>query len=103
MLWSVGKDSNAMVWLANNALFGHVPFPVAHVDTGLEFPEVYDFRTKYAQAWGLDLIVAPCPPIEAMDPTLPPAARSASRKTARMKDRSEARVFTRIVACLRRD
>ena len=40
MLWSLGKDSNAMVWLAKKAFFGYVPFPVAHVDTGLEFPEV---------------------------------------------------------------
>jgi sulfate adenylyltransferase subunit 2 len=103
MLWSLGKDSNAMVWLAKKAFFGHVPFPVAHVDTGLEFPEVYDFRTKYAEAWNLDLIVAPCPPIDAMDPTLPPAARSASRKTAGLKDLLEARGFTGIVAGIRRD
>jgi len=103
MLWSLGKDSNAMVWLAKKAFFGHVPFPVAHVDTGLEFPEVYEFRTRYAAEWGLDLIVAPCPPIEAMDPTLPPAARSASRKTAGLKDLIEARGFTGIVAGIRRD
>src|SRR5258707_9028895 len=94
MLWSLGKDSNAMVWLARKAFFGHLPFPVAHVDTGLEFPEVYAFRTRYAREWDLDLIVAPCPPIEAMDPTLPPAARSASRKTAGLKDLIEARGFT---------
>ena len=103
MLWSLGKDSNAMVWLAKKAFFGHVPFPVAHVDTGLEFPEVYAFRTRYAAEWGLDLIVAPCPPIEAMDPTLPPAARSASRKTAGLKDLIEARGFTGIIAGIRRD
>lgn len=103
MLWSLGKDSNAMVWLAKKAFFGYVPFPVAHVDTGLEFPEVYAFRTRYAAEWGLDLIVAPCPPIEAMDPTLPPAARSASRKTAGLKQLIEARGFTGIVAGIRRD
>ena len=28
MLWSLGKDSNVMVWLARKAFFGHVPFPV---------------------------------------------------------------------------
>jgi len=28
MLWSLGKDSNVMVWLARKAFFGRVPFPV---------------------------------------------------------------------------
>jgi sulfate adenylyltransferase subunit 2 len=33
MLWSLGKDSNVMIWLARKALFGKVPFPCLHVDT----------------------------------------------------------------------
>ena len=33
MLWSLGKDSNVMVWLALKAFFGKIPFPVVHVDT----------------------------------------------------------------------
>jgi sulfate adenylyltransferase subunit 2 len=103
MLWSLGKDSNVMVWLAKKAFFGHLPFPVMHVDTGLEFPEVYAFRERYAKEWGLDLIVGSCPPIEEMDPTLPPAARSASRKTAGLKQAIEAHGFTGIVAGIRRD
>ena len=37
MLWSLGKDSNVMLWLARKAFFGHVPFPVMHVDTGKKF------------------------------------------------------------------
>ena len=41
MLWSLGKDSNTMVWLAKKAFFGHVPFPVVHVDTGKKFAEMY--------------------------------------------------------------
>ena len=43
MLWSLGKDSNVMIWLAKKAFLGRVPFPVAHLDTGLEFPETYAF------------------------------------------------------------
>src|ERR1700726_3008760 len=76
LLWSLGKDSNAMIWLARKAFFGRVPFPVMHVDTGKKFPEMYAFRDRYAQEWNLDLLVEPCPPIETIDPTLPPAARS---------------------------
>lgn len=103
MLWSLGKDSNVMVWLARKAFFGHVPFPLAHVDTGLEFPEVYAFRDRYREEWKLDVIVAPCPPIEEMDQTLPPAARSASRKTAGLKNLIEGRGFAGVIAGIRRD
>src|SRR5947209_20544335 len=81
LLWSLGKDSNVMIWIARKAFFGRVPFPVMHVDTGKKFAEMYAFRDRYAAEWKLNLIVEPCPPIEAVDPTLPPAARSAPRKT----------------------
>src|SRR6201747_2199591 len=43
LLWSLGKDSNVMIWLARKAFFGRVPFPVMHVDTGKKFPEMYAF------------------------------------------------------------
>src|SRR5258706_4809350 len=85
LLWSLGKDSNVMIWLARKAFFGHLPFPVMHVDTGKKFPEMYAFRDRYAGERGLTLIVEPFPPIEAVDPTLPPAARSSARKTQRLR------------------
>src|SRR5215475_3429171 len=43
LLWSLGKDSNVMIWLARKAFFGRVPFPALHVDTGKKFPEMYAF------------------------------------------------------------
>ena len=49
MLWSMGKDSNVIVWLIKKAFFGHAPFPVLHIDTGKKFPEMYAFRERYAQ------------------------------------------------------
>lgn len=81
LLWSLGKDSNVMIWLARKAFFGRVPFPAMHVDTGKKFAEMYAFRDRYAKEWDLDMRIEPCPPIDAVDPTLPPAARSAARKT----------------------
>src|ERR1043165_2235743 len=30
MLWSIGKDSTVLLWLARKAFFGHVPFPLLH-------------------------------------------------------------------------
>ncbi len=64
MLWSLGKDSNVMIWLARKAFFGHVPFPVMHIDTENKFPEMDEFRNRYAAEWGLDYISVTCPPSE---------------------------------------
>ena len=57
VLWSVGNDSTTLLWLCRKAFFGRIPFPVIHIDTGYKFPEMYQFRDKYAEKWGLDLIV----------------------------------------------
>jgi sulfate adenylyltransferase subunit 2 len=103
LLWSLGKDSNVMIWLARKAFFGHVPFPVMHVDTGKKFPDMYAFRDRYAGEWGLTLLVEPCPPIEAVDPTLPPAARSAARKTEGLKLALAKHGFDGLFAGIRRD
>ena len=103
MLWSLGKDSNVMVWLARKAFFGHVPFPAVHVDTGKKFKEMYEFRARYAAEWGLDLMLFDCPPIDEIDNSLPPAARSAARKTAGLKRAIEAKGFKGIIAGIRRD
>ncbi len=103
MLWSLGKDSNVMVWLARKAFFGHVPFPLVHIDTGRKFKEMYAFRDRYVKEWGLDLLSGTCPPIEDMDASLPPAARSASRKTAGLKAMIAAEKFEGVIAGIRRD
>lgn len=103
LLWSLGKDSNVMVWLARKAFFGHMPFPCIHVDTGKKFKEMYDFRDRYAKEWGLKLVIGDCPPIEEIDDSLPPAARAAARKTAGLKRLVEDEGFTGLIAGIRRD
>lgn len=103
LLWSLGKDSNVMIWLARKAFFGKVPFPALHVDTQKKFPEMYAFREQYAKEWGLDLKVDYCPPIEEIDPTLPPAARSAARKTEGLKLALAKYGFDGLIAGIRRD
>ena len=103
MLWSLGKDSNVMVWLARKAFFGRVPFPVVHIDTGKKFREMYEFRDRYVDEWGLDLITGDCPPVEDTDASLPPAARAAARKTAGLKKVLKERGFTGVFAGIRRD
>jgi sulfate adenylyltransferase subunit 2 len=58
MLWSIGKDSTALLWICRKAFFGKIPFPIVHIDTGLKFKEIYKFRDKYAKTWKLNLIIA---------------------------------------------
>lgn len=103
MLWSLGKDSNVMIWLARKAFFGHVPFPVMHVDTAKKFKEMYEFRDRYAKEWGLRFISEDCPPIEAVDQSLPKAARSAARKTEGLKLAIAKHGFEGLFAGIRRD
>ncbi len=54
LLWSMGKDSTVMLWLARKAFFGRVPFPVVHIDTSYKFPEMVRYRDEKAREWGLD-------------------------------------------------
>lgn len=56
MPWSMGKDSNVLLWLANKAFCGKIPFPVLHVDTTYEFPEMMSFRSWAVENYGLDLV-----------------------------------------------
>ncbi|MDA0353759.1 MAG: sulfate adenylyltransferase subunit CysD [Chloroflexi bacterium] len=58
LLFSGGKDSIVMLRLAEKAFWpGRIPFPVVHVDTGHNFPEVLEFRDRRAEELGLRLIV----------------------------------------------
>ena len=56
MLWSIGKDSTVMLWLARKAFFGHVPIPLVHIDTHYKIPEMITYRDKLALKWRLDMI-----------------------------------------------
>jgi sulfate adenylyltransferase subunit 2 len=59
LLFSGGKDSIVMLALAAKAFRpANIPFPVMHVDTGHNFPEVLDFRDRRATELGVRLVVA---------------------------------------------
>jgi sulfate adenylyltransferase subunit 2 len=57
MLWSIGKDSSVLLWLARKAFFGHVPMPCVHVDTSYKIPEMIQFRDQKVKEWNIELIV----------------------------------------------
>jgi sulfate adenylyltransferase subunit 2 len=59
LLFSGGKDSALVLSLAVKAFWpARLPFPVMHVDTGHNFPEVIEFRDRTVAELGADLIVA---------------------------------------------
>ena len=57
MLWSIGKDSTVLLWLARKAFLGHVPFPLVHIDTSYKIPEMITYRDRLALEWHLTMIV----------------------------------------------
>ena len=56
MLWSIGKDSTVLLWLARKAFFGHVPFPLVHIDTHYKIPEMIEYRDRLAKEWKLNMV-----------------------------------------------
>lgn len=59
LLFSGGKDSIVMLRIAEKAFWpAMIPFPLMHVDTGHNFPEVIDFRDRRAEELGARLVVA---------------------------------------------
>ena len=62
LLFSGGKDSIVMLRIAEKAFWpARIPFPVMHVDTGLNFPEVIAFRDRRVKELKVELVVASVP------------------------------------------
>jgi len=106
VLWSMGKDSTAMLWLCRKAFFGEVPFPVIHIDTGYKFAAMYEFRSRLASEWGLDLRVARNE--EAISRGVGPYSGDRLEcctmlKTQALKDYLEREGFDTLILAIRRD
>lgn len=58
LLYSIGKDSSVLLHLARKAFFpAKLPFPLLHVDTTYEYPEMIEFRDRFVREIGADLRV----------------------------------------------
>ncbi|MDH2428343.1 sulfate adenylyltransferase subunit CysD [Sphaerisporangium sp. TRM90804] len=80
LLFSAGKDSVVMLRLAQKAFApARIPFPVLHVDTGHNFPEVIAFRDKRVAELGVTLEVASVPDALASGRVREPADGSRNR------------------------
>ena len=56
MLWSIGKDSTVLLALTRKAFFGHVPYPLVHIDTHHKIADMINFRDNLAREWKLDMV-----------------------------------------------
>lgn len=104
MLWSAGKDSTTLAHLARKAFLGKVPIPAIYIDTGYHFDEMYEFRDKLAEKWGLNLVIAKSE--EADEKNITPDDKlkcCGMRKTQALKDLIAEEGFDALLVGIRRD
>ncbi len=107
LLFSGGKDSIVMLRLAEKAFRpGRFPFPLMHIDTGHNFPEVIEFRDRRVAELGERLIVASVQETvdagRAVDETGPRASRNRLQTTTLLEAIEEHR-FDALFGGARRD
>lgn len=98
-MWSMGKDSTAMLALARKAFLGRIPFPVIHLDNGIDFPESYKFRDELAKKWGMKLIVAKTE----IKPEISGFSCCGANKTVALKKVMKDYGFDSLIVSIRRD
>ncbi len=105
LLFSGGKDSIVMLELARKAFApARIPFPVMHVDTGLNFPEVLAFRDRRVAELGVELVVASVPDAIAAGTVREEPNGSRNRiQTPVLLDAVEQHGFTALFGGARRD
>jgi len=107
LLFSGGKDSIVMLRLAEKAFWpAPIPFPVMHVDTGHNFPEVIEYRDRRVADLGVRLVIASVQ--EAIDSgrVVEESGKRASRnrlQTVPLLDAIERHEFTAAFGGARRD
>jgi sulfate adenylyltransferase subunit 2 len=105
LLFSGGKDSITMLRVAQKAFWpSRVPFPVMHVDTGHNFPEVLEYRDRRVRELGVQLVVASVQ--DAIDSGMVPEPPDGTRnriQTPVLLDGLEKGGYTAIFGGARRD
>ena len=107
LMFSGGKDSIVMLHLAAKAFWpARLPFPVMHVDTGHNFPEVLEFRDKRVEELEARLVVASVQKSiddgKVVEETGPPASRNRLQTTT-LLDAIEEHRFDALFGGARRD
>jgi sulfate adenylyltransferase subunit 2 len=108
MLWSIGKDSTVLLWLARKAFFGHVPFPLVHIDTTYKIPSMIEYRDRVVREWQLQLVVGRNEAVLASGATFPNGRATRVECCSTLKKDALQRVveeqqYTGIIVGVRRD
>ena len=105
LLFSGGKDSIVMLHVAAKAFHpARVPFPVLHVDTGHNFPEVLEYRDRTVGRLGVNLVVAKVQDaIDSGSVVEPPDGTRNRIQTPVLLDAIERGAYTAIFGGARRD
>jgi sulfate adenylyltransferase subunit 2 len=108
MLWSIGKDSTVLLWLARKAFFGHVPFPLVHVDTTYKIPSMIEYRDNLVRQWNLKLVVGKNDAVLQSGVTFPQGKATRVECCGKLKKDALKRVldehqFTGVIVGVRRD
>ena len=108
MLWSIGKDSTVLLWLARKAFFGHVPFPLVHIDTTYKIPSMIEYRDRVVREWQLQLVVGRNDAVLASGATFPNGRATRVECCSTLKKDALQRVveehgFTGVIVGVRRD
>jgi sulfate adenylyltransferase subunit 2 len=107
MLYSMGKDSSAMLHLARKAFFpSPPPFPLLHVDTRWKFRDMYELRDQVAREAGIEMLVHVNP--DAIERNINPfdhgsALHTEVTKTEGLKQALDAHRFDVVFGGARRD
>ena len=100
ILWSGGKDSTTTLSLCRAAFFNTVPFPVIHIDNGIDFPETYAFRDQLVSQWKLRLLVAKS---EIKEDDISGVSCCGHNKTEALKRITSEHGFDALIVSIRRD
>ena len=108
MLWSIGKDSTVLLWLARKAFLGHVPFPLVHVDTTYKIASMIEYRDQLVKDWKLQLVVGKNEPVLASGVTYPNGKATrveccGTLKKDALKQVLDKHHFTGVIVGVRRD
>jgi sulfate adenylyltransferase subunit 2 len=105
MLWSMGKDSTVLLWLARKAFLDHVPFPLVHIDTSYKIPAMIEYRDRFAKEWGLTLLIGQNKDALAngMNHTLGRVTCCTALKTDALKQFLASQNFTGVIMGIRAD
>ena len=98
-LWSMGKDSTTMLALTRKAFNGKIPFPVIHLDNGIDFPETYAFREELAKKWKFKVIVGKMD----IKPDIIGSACCGKNKPDTLKKIMDEHGFDALIVSIRRD